>query len=183
MSEFDLSILNDRINSQKRELGFYKDAIEMLINQYDINGLFEGDELYEKYDYVPKEFIASIINSEVPSDDLILRVEDGALDDFVQDALFIVGFVIGINDLERETNDTSDYVQFLYDCRKEEHLVPVGYSFAALSLAMNRAPSVDMMMRFFPPTEDLKTNIQTFDLITEMNGDLVVKYKRLRDLK
>ena len=172
----DLKLLSDRIKQQRKTVSFYTQAVEMLIEYCAYDTFYSLEEMRKRFTTLPDEFITTFSKGEAPSEDIVLRIDTEDLDSWIQDGLFACGFVYGIHLLESEDYDCSGYISELFSCRNNPDMAHVVYAFAALSLAMQRPPSAALLLRFAPPTDNEEFLIQTYELITEMNIDLVVKY-------
>lgn len=178
----DTALLKDRIKETKKEIDFYTTGVEMLFDKYCINSYLKFEDYKEKYTHLDEEFLLSISKGEVPSEEVMNRLDLEEVDTFLVDCICLVGTIIGTRWLEEQEEDTTEYIDMLMEFQKDARCFIQIVGFAALSLSMERPPSGTMLERMFPLSEDHEINTISGDIICELHADLIFKYKREKPL-
>lgn len=181
----DTAVLKQRIENAKSEIGFYKDAIEMLIEKYRISNYLNLEMMGEKFPDMPTDVLVEISNNKMPTEEMMNLIDIKKLDMFIQDSLCLVGLILGIQwlgDQEEKDEEVKAYINMLMEFNKREELFLQTMGFAAITLTQERPPSGTMLERMFPISESDFVNSISADLISEMHCDLVFKYRRDKPL-
>lgn len=176
-------VLQDRIDEAKKEIDFYVSAVEMLIQKYFIQQYLTLTDMKQKFPKMPEEVLEVISKGEMPTEEMMNTISIHELDVFIQDSIALVGSILGISWLQEQDNeDTEEYIEMLMVFQTEDETILQALGFGSLSLAMERPPSGAFLERMFPLSEDKETNQTSVDCISEMNSDLVMKWRRDKPL-
>ena len=181
----EMSALQKLVDEQKTISIFLKEGIDLVIGRLHLHNYLTREELGQKWGNLSSEFLDFVSKGEIPPDDVIFREDHDSLDDFLQDALFIIGLCGGVLGLQREfegpnKEGAEEYVDFLLESHgKKEYQVQLR-GFSALTLAMRVPPGTLMLSRLFPTTDDDDINEQSWDLIADLNGGVIREHIDLK---
>ena len=185
--KLDLGLLTKRINDQKEEVCFYTNAVEMLLNKYNTHKLFKQHQLEFKMSMLPQNFQECFLEGVIPPDDVMNRCSISKLDDFIQEALYLLGSIAGIGYLEHQRQEqpdsSDDYIDFILMTTQNPDFCIQAMGFSAWTLLSERVPSGPMLERMFPYTKSKEQNQISANLIAEMHSDIVMKYIIEKDLE
>jgi hypothetical protein len=174
----DTQLLKDRIKETKKEIDFYTNGVEMLIEKYHINNYLSFIDYKKKYVNLDEEFLLSISKNEVPTEEVMNRLDLEEVDTFLVDCICLVGMIIGTRWLDEQEEDASEYIEMLMEFQKDVRCYIQVVGFSALTLSMERPPSGTMLERMFPLTDNHEMNSISGDILCELHADLIFKFKR-----
>lgn len=179
--ELDLALLNDRIENTKQEAGFYSDALRMLIEEYKVQELVDHAELWLMFGELEIDEILTLLAlGEYPDQEMILNYDTDNIDLMLAELLVLIGKNQGlnmINEMEETLDvDLDEYKQYLEFCEDNERHAIHSLGFSTLVLTIGRPPSITLLNRLFPLSEDQKVNKESIELITELQMNLILKH-------
>ena len=178
---FNTAVLNQRINETREDAIFCHKAIEMLVEQYKIHELIK-DHSYKdgiKSDDA-RELAVRVCNGDIPTLDEVIRYDNIMVQEVITLLMYFVGSMIGcelfmiLKDSDEEYTD--EYYEYLYRCSesKTHYIKSMGY--AALTLALKKPPSRNLLDRIFPVNDNDKTTLVSTKILHELNSMVIYRY-------
>ena len=171
MTDLDLSKLSERIDNQKKEVSFYRNAIQYLIDVHHINEHNSVGHLFERYPEISYDFLDKIANGVLPSEEECFTEDSDWLDHLVQDQLFLFGVASGVDQLNNYK--AIDYANFIMASALDKESTTLVHAFGALTLLCKTPPSRTMLYRLSPSSTNKKTLEENWNLVGEINCNVV----------
>lgn len=171
MTDLDLSQLSQRIDEQKKEVTFYRNAIQYLIDVHKINEHNSVGHLFERYPEISYDFLNKIANGVLPSEEECFAEDSDWLDHMVQDQLFLFGVASGVDQLNNYK--AIDYANFIMTSALDKECASLVHAFGALTLLCKTPPSRTMLYRMSPASKNEKILEENWNLVGEINCNVV----------